>query len=192
MRSNPRRLFSFHVSSNAWHYQNTVTYNNDPRTWCYERKVCFLLKSQTSARTTPCTRTFITLRDDRHVWTDRNSLTGIDRHWAKRMFSKVFLYNLHLKCINSLRYSVIQSEEIIFTLRMWQRWSLSEHSDSKYWCIDSKSWSHERQVGFLLKREPSTRTGPRTWAFINLGDDPHAWTDWNSLTGIDRPQRVQK
>ena len=39
------------------------------------------------------------LRDDRHVWTDRNSLTGIDKHWVKRKISKAFLYKLHLKCI---------------------------------------------------------------------------------------------
>ena len=44
---------------------------------------------------------------------------------------------------------------------------------------------------FLLKRETSARTAPRTRAFINLRDDHHAWTYQNSLTGIDR-QRVQK
>ena len=31
--------------------------------------------------------------------------------------------------INNLRNSAIQSEEIIFILRMWQRGSLSEHND---------------------------------------------------------------
>ena len=80
MRSNPRRLFSFHASSNAGHYQSTMTSRNGPRTLCHERKVRFLLKRQTSARNTPHTRVFITLRDDHHIWTDRNSLTGIDRH----------------------------------------------------------------------------------------------------------------
>ena len=40
----------------------------------------FLLKGKPSSRTTPRIREFITLRDDHHVWTDRNSLTGIDRH----------------------------------------------------------------------------------------------------------------
>ena len=87
--------------------------------------------------------------------------------------------------------SAIQSEEIIFILRMGQRGSLSEHNDSKSWRIDSKSWCHERQVRFLLKRKQSARTAPRTRAFINLRDDHHTWTDRNSLTGIDR-QWVQK
>ena len=105
VRSNPRRLFSSHASSNAGHYQSKMTTHNDPRTWCYERKVRFLLKRQTSARTTPRTRAFNTLSDDRHVWTDRNSLTGIDTHWVQRKFSKVILHKLnpemHVICLNS-------------------------------------------------------------------------------------------
>ena len=100
-RSNLRRLLSFHTSSNAGHYQSTMTSLNDPRTWCHECKVRFLLKRQTSVHTTPRTRPFITLRDDHHVWTDQYSLTGIDRHWVKRRFSKVFLHKLHLKCIQN-------------------------------------------------------------------------------------------
>ena len=39
----------------------------------------FLLKRQTSERTVPHTRAFITVRDDRQAWTDQNSLTGIGR-----------------------------------------------------------------------------------------------------------------
>ena len=97
----------------------------------------------------------------------------------------------HIIKINNLCSSAIQSEKIIFILRMWQRGSLSEHTDSKSWHIDSKLWCHERQVHFLLKCEPSARTAPRTRAFINLRNDHHAWTHRNSLTGIDR-QWVQK
>ena len=89
-QSNPMKLCSFHASSNTGHYQSTMTSHNDPRMWCHERKVRFLLKCQTSAHNTPHARAFITLRDDRHIWTDRNSLTGIDRHWVKRKFSKYF------------------------------------------------------------------------------------------------------
>ena len=99
MRSNPKRLFSFYASSNESHYRVTMTSHNDPRTWCHEPKACFLLKCQSNAHTTPRTSAFITLRNDRHVWTDRNSLTGIDRHWVRRKFSKLFLHKLHLKCI---------------------------------------------------------------------------------------------
>ena len=58
-RSNPRRLFPFYASSNGTHV--TMTSQNDPRTWCHEHKVRFLLKRQTSARTTPRTRSFITV-----------------------------------------------------------------------------------------------------------------------------------
>ena len=101
-RFNLRRLFSFYAGSNGSHYHVTMTSHNDPRTWCHERKVNFLLKCQTSARTTPRTCAFTTLHDDHHVWTDRNSLTGIDRHWVKRKFSKVFLHKLHLKCIQNV------------------------------------------------------------------------------------------
>ena len=100
VRSNLRRLFSFHASSNAGHYQSTMTSHNDRHMWCHERKVCFLLKRQTSVRTTPRTCEFITLRDDCHVWTDQNSLTGIDRHWVKNKCGKVFLHKA--KKINSL------------------------------------------------------------------------------------------
>ena len=56
---------------------------------------------------TPCTHPFITLRDDRHVWTDQNSLTGIDRQWVTRKFGKVFLHKLHLKCIQNVWIGVI-------------------------------------------------------------------------------------
>ena len=102
VRSNPRWLFSFHAGSNAGHYQSTMTSHNDLCMWCRERKVRFLLKRQTSARNTPRTRAFITLRDDRHVWTDQNSLTGIDGRWVERNFGKVFLQKLHLKCIKNV------------------------------------------------------------------------------------------
>ena len=73
----------------------TMTSYNDPRrpTWCHERKVRLPFKRKTSALTTPRPREFITLRDDRHVWTDRNSLTGINGHWVRHKFSKYFFIN---------------------------------------------------------------------------------------------------
>ena len=55
------------------------------------RCVHFLLKRQTSARTAPGTHAFITLCDDRHVWTDRNSITGA--------FPKEF-WHMHHFCIH--------------------------------------------------------------------------------------------
>ena len=107
VRSSLRRLFSFYASSNGSHYHVTMTSHNDQRTWCHERKERFLLKRQTSAHTTPHTRAFITLRDDCHVWTDRNSLTGIDRQWVRRKFGKEFLHKLHVKCIQNVWIAVI-------------------------------------------------------------------------------------
>ena len=75
-RSNPRRFFSFYPSTNGSHYHVTMTPHNDLRTRCHEHKVRFLLKRQTSVCTTPPTHhAFITLHNDRHVWSDRNSLT---------------------------------------------------------------------------------------------------------------------
>ena len=107
VRSNPRTLLSFHARRNAGHYQSTMTSHNDQRTWCHERKVRFLLKCQTSVRNIPRTRAFVTLRDDRYVWTDRNSLKGIDRHCVERKFSKIRLHKLHLKCIQNVSIAVI-------------------------------------------------------------------------------------
>ena len=37
---------SFYASGNVGHYQSTITSHNDPRSWCHERQVCFLLKRQ--------------------------------------------------------------------------------------------------------------------------------------------------
>ena len=113
------------------------------------------------------------------------------QNWSR---IKVYIWSHNYKTIssiNNLRNSAIQSKEIIFILRMWQRGSLSELNDSKLWCIDSKSWCHERQVRFILNRKSSACNAPGTQAFIYLSDDRHAWTDRNSLTGIDR-QWVQK
>ena len=64
-RSNPRRLFSFCASGNQSHNESAMTSHNDPRTWCHELQVRFLLKRQTSMRTAPRTHAFIILRDDR-------------------------------------------------------------------------------------------------------------------------------
>ena len=42
----------------------------------------------------------LNLRDDRHTWTDRNSLTEIGRQWVRNTFGKVLLHILHKKkCI---------------------------------------------------------------------------------------------
>ena len=84
-----------------------MTSHNDLRTWRHKRKVRFLLERQTSARTTPRTRPFITLRHDRHIWTDRNSLTGIDRQWVRWKFGKVFLHKLPLKSIQNVWIAII-------------------------------------------------------------------------------------
>ena len=78
--------------SNTGHYQITMTSHNDPRMWCHERQVRFLLKCQTRVRTAPRTRAFINLRDDRHSWTDRHSLTGIGRQWVRNKI--VFLHKI--------------------------------------------------------------------------------------------------
>ena len=67
----------------------------------------FSLKTPKNARSTPRTSEFamITFCDDRHAWTDRNSLTGIDRQCVKNNCSEVFLNKItakvNLKCRQS-------------------------------------------------------------------------------------------
>ena len=80
LRSNPRRLFSFHASSNVGHYQSTMTSCNDPRVHDVMSTECIFSKNAKQARILHQAHTFITLRDDRHIRMDQNSLTGIDRH----------------------------------------------------------------------------------------------------------------
>ena len=70
----------------------SMTSHNDPGTWCHERRVRFLLKRQNKRA---YQTKFITLRVDGYVWTDRNSLTGIDRQL-------VFFHKLHLKWIQKV------------------------------------------------------------------------------------------
>ena len=100
-----------------------MTSRNDLQAWCHKNKVCFLLKRQTSAHITPRTSEFITLCNDRHVWTDRNSLTGIDRHWVKRKFSKVFLHKLPPKCMTPYFSEGVRkiprSKTITFNFTQW-------------------------------------------------------------------------
>ena len=49
--------------------------NNDFCVWRI-RRLSLLLKYQKGKGNAPCTREFITLRDDHHAWTDQNSFTG--------------------------------------------------------------------------------------------------------------------
>ena len=86
-----------------------MTSHNDLHMWWNERKMHFLLKCQTSVRTTPCTNAFITLRDDHHALTDRNSLTGIGRQWVRNKFNKVLLHKLHPKCFKNVEIVVINN-----------------------------------------------------------------------------------
>ena len=87
MRSNPRRLFLFYARGNAGHYQSTMTPNRDvltPNRDVMGAKCIFLYKRETSTRTAPRTQAYISLRNDRHAWTDQNSLTGIDKQWVQK------------------------------------------------------------------------------------------------------------
>ena len=78
--SNPRRLFSFYASGNAGHIRAQwllMTCEHDVMSTA--RQVRFLLNGQTSEHIAPCTHAFITLRNERHAWSDQNSLTEIGR-----------------------------------------------------------------------------------------------------------------
>ena len=79
---------------NVGHYQSTMTSHNDPRSWCLEGQVCFVLKFQTSMCTAPCTHAFITLRDDRHPGLIKILSQGkVDNEWEISLISKYFFIN---------------------------------------------------------------------------------------------------
>ena len=83
--------FHFMRAGNAGHCHITMTSVN-LNDFCVWR--ILLVKRQTGARYVPHTREFIILRDDRHAWTDRNSLTGKERKWVRNKFIKVFLHKI--------------------------------------------------------------------------------------------------
>ena len=61
-------------------------------------RLCLLLKHQTDVRNAPCTCQFITLRDDRHVWTDQI----LSQLWVTNSLIKYFFIKLLLKWIKNV------------------------------------------------------------------------------------------
>ena len=126
--SNPRKLFSFYASGKAGHHQSTMTSHNDLRTWCHERQVCFLIKQQTSKPTAPRTHAFITSGDNRHTWTDGNSLKAIGRQWVRKSFSVEMNFSVHLTVNNMFRKFVLCREE-----RVWIRLNKACALEKGFW-----------------------------------------------------------
>ena len=93
MRSNPRRLLPIWREKLRGHYHVTMTFDNDFCVWRWHYRECHLLVSvnaQTIARNAPRIRALITSCNDRHVWTDRNSFTGISTEMIKMLFYSCF------------------------------------------------------------------------------------------------------
>ena len=60
----------------------------------------------------------MTLPNDPHAWTDRNSLTGIDRQWVHKK-DKVCFRKIHLKCIKMANVAIINDNNN-FVLSIFQ------------------------------------------------------------------------
>ena len=93
VRSNPRRLLPIWREKLRGHYHVTMTFDNDFCVWRWhyrERHLRVSVNAQTIARNAPRIRALITSRDDRHVWTDRNSFTGISTEMIKMLFYLCF------------------------------------------------------------------------------------------------------
>ena len=92
-RSNPRRLLPIWREKLRGHYHVTMTFDNDFCVWRWhyrERHLRVSVNAQTIARNAPRFRALITSRNDRHVWTDRNSFTGIGTEMIKMLFYSCF------------------------------------------------------------------------------------------------------
>ena len=86
-RSNPKRLFLFYACGNMGHYQSTMTPNRFywlqiVMSWAPS---AFSLKMPNKCAYCTAHTSLIKLRNDHHAWTDRNSLTGIDRQWVQKL-----------------------------------------------------------------------------------------------------------
>ena len=55
------------------------------------------VNAQTIARNAPRFRALITSRNDRHVWTDQNSFTGINTEMIKMLFNSCFFQKIYIK-----------------------------------------------------------------------------------------------
>ena len=76
-----------------------MTSDNDFSVWCWhyrERHSRVSVNTQTIVRNAPSIRALITSRNDRHVWTDWNSFTGMNTEIFKKCcFLRVFVKNTH-------------------------------------------------------------------------------------------------
>ena len=93
-RSNPRRLLPIWREKLRGHYHVTMTSDNDFCVWRWhyrERHSRVRVNAQTIARNAPRIHALITSRNDRPVWTDRNSFTGMSTEMIKNAVFFVFL-----------------------------------------------------------------------------------------------------
>ena len=102
VRPNPCRLLLTRCKTLQGHYQSTMTSHNDSRLWCDERWLRLLLKCQTGTHNAPLKWVFITISNDRHAWTDLNSLTQKENNeWEISLIKYIFI-KLPWKCIKNV------------------------------------------------------------------------------------------
>ena len=92
--SNPRRLLPIWRKKLRGHYHVTMTSDNDFCVWRWHYRKCHLrvsINAQTIVHNAPRIRALITSRNDRHVWTDRNSFTGMSTEMIKNAVFFVLL-----------------------------------------------------------------------------------------------------
>ena len=130
-RSNPRRLLPIWREKLRCHYYVTMTSDNDFCVWRWhyrERHSSVSVNAQTIACNAPHIRALITSRNDHHVWTDRNSFTGMSTEMIKSMlFSLCFCQKIHLKTHKIVKVAVIMTTitlHHLFSVLLWIRWWL--------------------------------------------------------------------
>ena len=92
-QSNPRRLLPIWREKLRGHYHVTMTSDNDFCVWRWHYRECHSrvsINAQTITRNARRIRALIISRNDRHVWTDWNSFTGMSTEMIKMLFSSCF------------------------------------------------------------------------------------------------------
>ena len=108
--SNPLRLLPTWREKLRGHYHVTMTSDNDFCVWRWhyrEHHSRISVNAQTIARNAPRIRALITSRNDRYVWTDQNSFTGMSTEMIKNGVFFVFLSKNTHKTDEIVKVSVI-------------------------------------------------------------------------------------
>ena len=96
---NPHRLLPIWRENLCGHYHITMTSDNDFCVWSWhyhKRHSNVSVNAQTITCNAPRIRALITSHNDRHIWTDRNSFTGMSIEMIKNaVFFVFFCQKIH-------------------------------------------------------------------------------------------------